>query len=171
MMQDIDLVCGYKIKHLSKDNNNIVERLCEKCSDYYILSDGVFPSKEEIDKIFTDLPPNKNIEDKFLLGAYKSDELVGIVDIIKDFPTTGEWMLGLMLIEPEERGNGLGKTIHEALVEWAKDLGAKTFRIGVIEDNYKAFNFWSNLGYTRIKEINMDFTSKTHVVNVMRLQV
>jgi hypothetical protein len=104
IMQNIDLACGYNIKQLSKDNNNIVEKLCEKCTDYYILSDGVFPSKEEIDKIFIDLPPNKNFEDKFLLGAYKSGELVGIVDIIKDFPTIGEWMLGLMLIEPEERG-------------------------------------------------------------------
>lgn len=170
-MQDIDLIHGYKIKHLTKDNNNIVERLCEKCSDYYILSDGKLPSKDEIDKIFTDLPPNKNLKDKFLLGVYKSDELVGIVDIIKDFPTIEEWMLGLMLIEPKERGNGLGKIIHEALVRWAKKLGAKSFRIGVLKDNYEAFKFWSALGYIKIKEFNMDFTLKTHIVNVMRMQV
>lgn len=171
MMQVIDLMNGYKIKHLSQDNSNSVERLCKKCLDYYILCDGVLPSKEDIDKIFTDLPPNKNFKDKFILGVYKSDKLVGIIDIIKDFPTIGEWMLGLMLIEPEERGNGLGKIIHESLIEWAKGLGANSFRIGVIEDNYKAFNFWFTLGYTRIKEVNMDFTSKSHVVNVMRLQL
>jgi RimJ/RimL family protein N-acetyltransferase len=171
MMQGIDLVCGYKIKHLSKDYNNTVVRLCEKCSDYFILCDGEFPSKEKIDKIFTDIPPNKKFDDKYILGVYNSDELVGIVDIIKDFPTIGEWVLGLMLLAPEERGNGLGKTIHEALVVWAKQQGAKTFRIGVIEDNYKAFNFWSNLGYTKIREINMDFSSKAHIVNIMRLQI
>ena len=171
MMQEIDLICGYKIKHLSKDNNNIIEKFCEKCSDYFILCDGEFPSKEKINKIFTDLPPNKNFDDKFLLGVYNSDELVGIVDIIKDFPTIGEWVLGLMLLAPEERGSGLGKMAHEALVEWAKGLGAKTFRIGVLEDNYRAFNFWSNLGYTKIREISMDFSSKTHMVNIMRLQV
>ena len=68
------------------------------------------------------------------------------------------------------RWNELGKIAHEALVGWAKELGAKSFRIGVIEDNYKGINFWSSLGYTKIKEVNMDFTAKTHVVNVMRLQ-
>lgn len=57
-------------------------------------------------------------------------------------------MLGLMLIEPEERGKGLGNIVHEALVDWAKDLGAKSFRIGVIEENFKGMNFWSDLGYT-----------------------
>lgn len=167
---NFNLVNDYRVKSLCTDDCNIVEELCEKCSDYYILHDGILPSKEEIDEIFTALPPNKNYEDKFVLGIYKFDELIGIVDIIKNFPTVGEWMLGLMLIEPEARGNGLGKMVHKALVEWAKNLGAKSFRIGVIEDNCKGINFWSSLGYTKIKETNIGFKAKMHVVNVMRLQ-
>ena len=169
-MQNINLINGYKIKYLSAENNKIVEKLCEKCSGYYILHDGILPSKEQIDEIFTALPPNKNYEDKFILGIYKFDELVGIVDIIKDFPTIGEWMLGLMIIEPEERGNGLGKIVHEALIGWAIDFGAKSFRIGVIEYNYNGIKFWSSLGYTKIKKVNMNFKTNTHIVNVMRLQ-
>ncbi|SUY48173.1 putative acetyltransferase [Clostridium putrefaciens] len=42
-MQDINLINGYKIKYLSKENNNIVEKLCEKCSDYYILHGAILP--------------------------------------------------------------------------------------------------------------------------------
>ena len=79
-------------------------------------------------------------------------------------------MLGLILINPEERGNGLGKIIHKALREWAIGLGATSFRIGVIEDNYNGIKFWSSLGYTKIKEVNMNFKINTHIVNVMRLQ-
>lgn len=169
-MQNINLTNGYKMRALSKESKNIVENLCKKCSDYYILHDGILPSKEEVDEIFMALPPNKSYEDKFVLGIYKFDTLIGIVDIIKNFPTDGEWMMGLMLIQPEERGNGLGKIVHGALVEWAKDLGAKSFRIGVIEDNYRGINFWSSLGYIKIKDVNMNFKEKTHVVNVMRLQ-
>ena len=109
-----------KIKIFYENNHKIVEELCEKCSDYYILHDGILPSKEELDEIFNTLPPNKNYEDKFVLGIYKFDnKLVGIVDIVRNFTIVGEWMLGLMLIEPQERGNGLGKIVHEALVEWA----------------------------------------------------
>ncbi|AWK52980.1 N-acetyltransferase [Clostridium beijerinckii] len=170
-MENINLMNGYKIKILYKNNHKIVEELCEKCSDYYVLHDGILPSKEDIVEIFTTIPPNKNYKDKFVLGIYKiDDELVGIIDIVKDYPIDGEWMLGLMLIEPQERGTGLGKIVHEALVEWAINLGAKSFRIGVIEDNQKGANFWSALGYKKIKEVTMDFAEKKHRVNVMTLQ-
>jgi len=170
-MERIDLINGYKINLIGIDKHEIIEKLCEKCSDYYILHDGILPSKENIAEIFNTLPPNKNYEDKFILGIYKFDnELVGIIDVVRDFPTAGVWMLGLMLIEPKERGKGLGKIVHEALDKWAINLGAKSFRIGVIEENKKGINFWSDLGYTKIKQVTIDFTEKTHIVNVMTLQ-
>lgn len=170
-MQTINLIHGYKINSLCKDNYEIVEKLCEECSEYFMLQDGVSPSMEAVNEIFVELPPNKNYEDKFVLGIYKVDnKLVGIIDIVKDFPTAGEWMLGLMLIKPDERGNGLGTTIHEALSKWAINLGAKSFRIGVMQDNYNAIKFWSGLGYKKFKEVDMEFTAKSHKVDVMRLQ-
>ncbi|SHE82270.1 hypothetical protein [Clostridium fallax] len=48
-------------------------------------------------------------------------------------------------------------------------MGAKSFRIDVIDENYKGLGFWSSLGYKKIKETNMEFKRKTHMVNVMRL--
>ncbi|SKA96785.1 Acetyltransferase (GNAT) domain-containing protein [Caloramator quimbayensis] len=168
---NINLTNGYSIKSLCADDFNIVKELCEKCSDYYLLIEGVLPSKKDVDEIFIDLPPNKSYEDKYVLGIFKYDELAGIVDIVRDFPDAGEWMLGLMLIKIDERGNGLGRNVHRALSEWASNLGAKSFRIGVVIDNHKAMKFWSNLGYKKIKEVDMEFTAKKHTVNVMRLQL
>lgn len=170
-MEELNLQNDYKIKSLTVANINLIESLCKKCLDYYILHDGILPSTQEPKEILTAIPPNKSYDDKFVLGIFNyTNELIGIIDIVKDFPVIGEWMLGLMLIEPEARGNGLGKIVHESLVGWAKNSGAKSFRIGVIEDNYKGINFWSSLGYTKVKEVNMDFKAKTNVVNVMRLQ-
>ena len=133
------------------------------------MHDGVLPSKKIALEIFSDLPPGKNYEDKFVLGIYKNtNELIGIIDIIKNFPVDGEWMLGLLLIEPEERDNGLGKLIHKGLVQWAVKVGSKSFRIGVIEDNHKGKRFWSDLGYIKIKEVT---NPKKHIVNVMTFQI
>jgi GNAT superfamily N-acetyltransferase len=50
-------------------------------------------------------------------------------------------MIGLLLIDPAERGKGLGKRVHELLTEWAIKLGAKSFRIGVIENNHIGIKF------------------------------
>lgn len=171
MMESIDLANGYKITQLYKQDIDTVEELCNKCSDYYILSGGALPTKDDVSALFTELPPNKNLEDKILLGVYKSNKLIGIIDIIRDYPIKSEWTIGLLLLEPEERGKGLGAIIHEALIKRARHLGAKRFSIGVIEDNNKAFSFWSKLGYEKIRDINMDIGSKKQEVKLMRLEL
>jgi GNAT superfamily N-acetyltransferase len=162
----------YKIKELTLKKQKTLKILNQKCTDYYLLHDGVLPSKKEVLEIFNALPPGKNYKDKHVLGVYKCrNELIGIIEIIKNLPVNGEWMIGLLVIEPEERDNGLGKLIHEALSQWAITLGAKSFRIGVIEENYKGKRFWSNLGYIKVNEETMAFTKKTHIVNVMTYQL
>jgi len=162
----------YQIKSLTIDNLKSIESLNLKCSDYYLLHDGVLPSKKDALEIFSSLPPGKSYEDKFVLGIYKSrDELIGIIEIVRDFPVQGEWMLGLLFIEPDERHYGLGRRVHEALVQCAITLGSKSFRIGVIKENSKGKKFWSDLGYIKIREVTMDVTKKTHSVDVMTLQI
>lgn len=170
-MVNITLKNGYRIQSLALAELNTIELLNLKCSDYYMLHDGVLPSKNEALEIFYSLPPGKNYEDKFSLGIYQDEnELKGVIEVVRDFPVNGEWMLGLLLIEPETRNNGLGKLIHEALVQWAITLGSESFRIGVIEDNHKGQNFWSDLGYIKIMEVAVNKPLKTHIVNVMTYQ-
>lgn len=163
---------SYTIKSLTMDSLKTIETLNQECSDYYILHEGVLPSKKEALEIFNELPPGKHYEDKYTLGVFKNiKELIGIIDVVSDFPVVGEWMLGLLLIKPVERGNGLGKMIHEALVQWAITLGATSFRIGVIEDNRKGKKFWTDLGYMKIKEAILKKEKKTSVVNVMNFRI
>lgn len=54
--------------------------------------------------------------------------------------------------------------------KWAITLGSKSFRIGVIEDNHKGKEFWSDLGYIKIKEVVVNKQEKTHILNVMTFQ-
>lgn len=171
-MVNLALSNDYMIKSLSIDSLEEIEMLNQECSDYYILHEGVLPSRKEALEIFDELPPGKLYEDKYSLGVFNNtNELIGIIDIVRDFPVVGEWMIGLLLIKPKERSKGLGKIIHVALVRWATTLGATSFRIGVIEDNYKGKKFWSALGYIKIKEAILKKEKKTNVVNVMSFRI
>lgn len=51
-----------------------------------------------------------------------------------------------------------------------KKFRSKKFGIGVINDNDRAFKFWSNLGYVKVKEINMSIESKNQLVNLMVME-
>lgn len=169
---NIDIAPDYRLKSIYTGDRKIVGKVLEKCSDYYILTGGGLKAEKEAKEIFTTLPPGKTINDKYVLGIFRAEKgLVGIVDVIKDFPAVAEWTIGLILIDPDARGQGLGKAVHRALSGWAAGLGAKFFRIGVVQDNFKALNFWTGLGYKKAKEVEMNFEEKKHIVNVMRLQL
>lgn len=48
------------------------------------------------------LPPGKSLSDKFSLGIYKPDnQMVGYLDLVRDFPSTGEWHIGLLMLDPQ----------------------------------------------------------------------
>lgn len=155
-----------------------VKDLNGKCADYYLMHEGEQPTEKHALEIFKALPPGKNYEDKFVLGIFRDkndlhgiNELLGIIDLVKNFPVEGEWMLGLFYIDPKERGKGLGKLVHQTLTQWAGKFGAKSFRIGVLEENYQGKHFWSGLGYRKVKESFQGSQQNRHLIHVMNLQL
>lgn len=172
MKVNINLKNGYTIESLNKDDIKKILSLCEKCSDFYMLHDGIFPTIEDAEEIFTSLPPNNTYDDKYILGIYNSGNgLVGLIEIVKNYPIMNSWIIGLMVIEPNERSNALGRTVHDALENWARSLGAKSLRIGAIEENEKGINFWTSLGYKKIKEVRKEYKKRTHTVYVMAMDL
>lgn len=169
-MKDINLDNGYSIKKLSLNNKVIISNLFKKCLDYYLMHYGTMniDIEEETNNLFFSLPLNKDYKDKFVLGIFnRLNELVGVIDIVKDFPENNQWIIGLMLIETKERNKNLGKLAHKAIVDFTRTLGAKSLRIGVINENTVGEKFWSSLGYKKIKEVNMNFKETSKIVNVM----
>ena len=61
------------------------------------------------------------------------------------YPIDGErMMLGRVVVLPEYRGQGLGRTVVEAAEAWAKELG---FRYAVLESREEKVGFYEKLGY------------------------
>lgn len=172
-MKDISLDNGYSIKKLDLDDKVIMSNLYKKCLDYYLMHYGTMDIniEEETNDLFTSLPPNKDYKDKFVLGIFNGlNELIGVIDIVRDFPENHQWIIGLMLIESKERNKGVGKLVHKAIADFTKTLGAKSLRVGVINENTIGKKFWSSLGYKKIKEVNINFKGSLRLVNVMTLK-
>ena len=162
----------FAVRSISMEDKDSLQQLCESCLDYYDIVEGRTPQADAAEEILTEMPPNTDKEDKFVLGIYNQDELlVGVVDLIRNFPAEGEWTIGLLMIDPRERGKGLGRRIHEGLVKDASDSGAKILRIGVAQDNHNAYGFWTSLNYTKIKEVEMKIGLKVSIINVMHYYI
>lgn len=163
---------AYRVKILTTKDEGVLLELCERCSDYFYLHEGGEPGREDVCQILKDLPPGKGYEDKFVLGIVngKSD-LIGVVDLVRDFPVKDEWIIGLLLLDPSERGKGLGRMINDYLASLASQYQADKLRIGVIENNGDAYRFWLRLGYYEIKRVPWESPNHEHIVIVMNYDI
>ncbi|MGL5652272.1 MAG: GNAT family N-acetyltransferase [Paraclostridium sp.] len=162
---------GYIIKPITNDNHKEIRQLYDLCSAYHMLASGRNATDNDIDNIFK-YNEKKTLEDSLTLGVYDNSEvLIGIVDIFKDYPDTGTWMIGLLLFSPSERNKKLGRAVHEEIKRYALSEGARELRIGVLEDNINGRRFWDSLEYQYVKTTVMYIENKNHNVDILSLLI
>ncbi len=159
----------YNIRLLSGDDEIDVQDLCERCSDFFELTEGRPPEKDAGKSILSDLPPGKTMKDKFVFGVYKKNVLIAVIDMVKDYKAAGEWMIGLLMLDPRERGNSLGRKLHDSIKDWVLEEHGRALRIGVLEDNHIGYQFWCKMGYIEVDRVKKTYGTKEHTVKVMNL--
>lgn len=162
----------YFINELTLEDVDSLQELCERCVDYYEIVEGRDPTENTGYEILTELPPNKQMKDKYVLGVYDNNSrLISVIDIVRGFKVEKEWALGLMMIDPIARGKGLGTKLHNFLLEWLAEYQAESIRIGVVEENKNALSFWKKLGYKEIDRVTMELGNKENTVIVMKYNI
>lgn len=162
----------YSIRMLNIEDEEIIQHLFESCIDYFEIVEGRHPEKGAALELLKDLPPGWESKDKRVFGCFNEHKaLVALIDILADYPVKGEWIIGLLMIDPEKRGQGLGRLLHEFIKDYALINNADKLRIGVVKENTKAYAFWKGLGYDEVKKANMRYGNKDHVVVVMNLLI
>lgn len=158
------------IRLLVSDDESIIQELCERCSDFFMLIEGRLPEKNAGHDILFDLPPNKELYDKFVYGVFnKNNVLLAVIDIVRNYKCVGEWVLGLLLIDPNERGKGLGQNIHDYVKNLVRENNGNKLRIGVVEENKIALRFWKDIGYSEVDRVMATYGNKEHNVIIMNL--
>lgn len=142
----------YSSRIIDEHDEEKLQKMLGKCDDFFQLIFSRNAKESEAKETLTELPKDKNYEDKFVIGIFDINlEIIGVIDIIRDYPEKNIWFLGLMIFCPEVRNNGLGKKVFDDTEEWALDLGADFIRLAVVEQNKKGYNFWKKLGFKDIK--------------------
>ena len=134
-----------------------VQSLFMRTADYFEMATGVSPADDEAKRAFVAGPPTKSLDDKRIIGVFDSaDTLVGMLDSLVDFPADGEWTMGLLLIDPDHRGVGLGKVFLAEYESWAAQCGARKFHTAVVSHHNPGIRFLERSGYGRQRELEDD---------------
>lgn len=145
--------------------------LLENCSDYFELCENTVPTKDTLSEIINEVPEGYDKGDKLVLAVSEDDRLIGLIDILKNYPGENTWMIGLLIIDPDFRGKGLGELIHRDIIELAIKEKVSRLRIGVVEKNINALKFWKRRGYLPLKEVDVLLGKERKRVIVMALVI
>jgi GNAT superfamily N-acetyltransferase len=142
----------YRITRLDDGDAALVQDLYERCSDYHELAEGIPTRAGAAEHLLTSLPPEKTQADKHVLGIHAPQgDLVGVLDVIHDYPGRCYWCIGLLMLDPSARAAGLGTRLFRALERAIAAAGGTAIYLGVLEHNARAERFWRSLGFTELR--------------------
>jgi GNAT superfamily N-acetyltransferase len=93
---------------------------------------------------------------------------VGALDLIRHFPERNEYIIGLLMLDPERRRAGLGTRIHDAVERWVRAEGGTALRLVVQEQNPDALRFWQRQGYEVVEKGPQKTHGRKNVIHILR---
>ena len=142
----------FTAKVLSPADLDLVLELNQKSVDFFLLQNGVPPTRADALELFEAVPANCDRSSKLAIGIFAPDEtLAGVLDILRGYRTAGDWYIGLMLLAPAFQNQGFGSEIHQEFTRYVRGVGIRLL-IAVLEGNQSARRFWIRLGYRKVKD-------------------
>jgi GNAT superfamily N-acetyltransferase len=168
--EELFAIPGYQIRLLGDKDAGEVQALLEKCVDYCLLVDGHPPGPSSASLLISDCPPGKSIDDKVVLGIYSlRKKMIGVLDAIRDYPSPGDWWIGLLLLDPAYRQKGLGSMTIRSFEDWVGMQRARRILLGVVEANDRALRFWRSAGFEQVeRQPPKKFADLIHVVITLK---
>jgi ribosomal protein S18 acetylase RimI-like enzyme len=161
---------GYTVQRLTIGEIEAVQSLFDQCLDFMLLVDGHAADLQSTEEDFRFVPPGKAPEDKCVYGIYDpQNALVGLLDTLRSYPEEGTWWIGLLLLAPQVRSQRLGRKLVEAFAKYVRVCGGRAIMLGVVEENVRAYQFWSQMGFEFVRQTEpQQFGEKKQKVNIMR---
>lgn len=124
--------------------------LVARAADYVVLETGLPPDDAFVDEVFHGVPPGIGPEAITVLGLCHGTALDGVASIAFGWPEPADAYLGLMLLDPQARGRGLGPVLLDASLEAARQRGCRRILLAVLDENPRARAFWKRMGFAHL---------------------
>ena len=108
---------------------------------------------EEVRRDMGLLPPGKEMEEKYYLGYFENDEMVGVLDFIDGYPEADTAYIGLFMLSKDVQGRKTGTSLIEALALYCRELGYTHLLLGYDKADAQAAGFWTSLDFEPIREV------------------
>lgn len=127
---------------------HLLQNVLEQAPIYHVRISGKPASSLAAQETLHALPEGMSYDDKYVLGIYWNDLLIGCADILRGYPNQSTAMIGLLLLSESYQGKGLGKMAYQQIEDfiftWQE---ITTLRISIMKSNDSVTSFWSKMGF------------------------
>lgn len=161
---------GYAVSALTIKEAAKLQQLFERCGDFFMLTNGVAPAPDAAQAEFFDTPEGKTTQDIHVFGLSPGQRhLAGAIIAVRHYPDEQTWWIGLMLLAPAYRGQGLGADFYRAFERWLAAQGISYISLCAIAANTSGRQFWQRMGFETVRKTPpRPYGVKTHEVYVYR---
>lgn len=142
---------SYALVTLRADRDAVrLQRLLERCSDYYELHEGwaTPPDAGEYElTLDTNILPKTASLLVLALEEESEGPLHAVAQVLVDVPEPGTWWIGLLVVAPELRSRGLGFDLVRQTLTAAAKGGVGTVKLAVSLRNPRGQRFWERAGF------------------------
>jgi GNAT superfamily N-acetyltransferase len=164
---------GYSVRWLHPEDAVILQYLFDRCLDYTEIVEGTAVSPTAAEELFQSLPPGGSFSDKIVIGIFdREGKIKGALEGMRHYPGENIWWIGLLLLSPDNRNQGVGRKILEAFIDYVGENRGTAVMLGVVEDNSRALRFWSQNGFHLVRKTEpRPFGKKIQAVLVMQRRI
>ncbi|MCZ4316230.1 GNAT family N-acetyltransferase [Comamonadaceae bacterium G21597-S1] len=153
-----------ELQMLSRARVSELQELYDACVDYFVHAQGQAAPADAALAEFDDRPDGVPAEAKVVFGSLQPDgSCAAMVEGLRDYPQAGVWYLGLMLVRPALRSQGLGAALVRRFEHLARAAGAREIRLCVFDTAPRSRAFWERNGYRVFRAVPAtQFGAKRH---------
>ncbi|GIT89116.1 N-acetyltransferase [Roseobacter sp. OBYS 0001] len=145
--------------------------LAMRAADYATLEVGHAPDDAYILDFFTAVPPDLEPDCLMHFGIMEGPAMVGIICIAEGYEFPDDWWIGLLLLDPAFRGQGVGRKVLSDINKRALERRIALLKLAVLAANPRALKFWHREGFTHHRDAPATPQSDGHDRIVLKYQL
>lgn len=135
------------LRPIEPEDVDAVQAVIESDAGYVERVTGLPPGPADAQSLLLMRPPDLPEDHKVVYGVWCGAELVGLLDVLRGWPTAEVAHIGLLQVRGDRQREGIGRRAHALLLSrlWPETT---TLRIAMVATNAAvAEPFWRSLGY------------------------
>ncbi len=161
------------ILEYSIEDSSSVDSLYKQCAEFISFSSGIEPCNGMGESLFLQVPFGLSKDIGQVIGIENAQrECIGVLHLLRGYPSSDVWWIGLMLLAPQTRHHGLGTRLISWLITEARAHHVSALKLGAHIAPPDVTRFWSHVGFVSTGlPVEFQSGSKSHMALIMECKL